>query len=289
MLSDHGNKQLPAGVIGARARIALMEVRTQKSLGQHWLRDEGSLRAMCEAADVSADDTVLEIGPGLGTLTELLVRRAKRVVAVELDEKLARDLPARVTADNLETVQQDILKFDFTALPVGYKVVANIPYYLTSNLIHVLSESPNPPAKAALLVQKEVAERAAAQPGDMSMLSVMAQFYWKVSLGKVVPAELFMPVPKVDSQILVLDRRARRLFSGIDPKLFFRVAHAGFAQRRKTLLNSLAGGLHLSREATAQLLERAGIAPATRAQALSLRDWHVLAKLVAEINADAVP
>ncbi|HVI60708.1 MAG TPA: 16S rRNA (adenine(1518)-N(6)/adenine(1519)-N(6))-dimethyltransferase RsmA [Candidatus Saccharimonadales bacterium] len=248
----------------------------KKSLGQHWLRDTASLEAICDAADVQADDCVLEIGPGLGTLTEVLVRRAGQVIAVEFDEKLARQLPERVTADNLEVVRQDILGFDLTSLPPDYKLVANIPYYLTSNLIRVISETPNRPVSAAILVQKEVAERVAARPGGMSLLSVTAQFYWEVSLGREVPAELFEPPPKVDSRVLILQRRDGPLYPGVDPKQFFRLAKAGFGQRRKTLLNSLGGGLHLSRQETEKLLQTANIAPNRRAQTLSLDEWHAL-------------
>ncbi|HEU4984037.1 MAG TPA: 16S rRNA (adenine(1518)-N(6)/adenine(1519)-N(6))-dimethyltransferase RsmA, partial [Nitrososphaera sp.] len=187
--------------------------RTKKSLGQHWLNDEASLDAMLEAAEVSGDDTVLEIGPGPGTLTSKLVEVAKEVIAVEFDADLARDLPKRVPgAVNLEVVQQDILKFDLTALPLGYKVAANIPYYLTSNLLRVMCESHNPFSVAALLMQKEVAERVCAKPGDMSLLSVSVQFYCEASLGKLVPAALFTPPPKVDSQILKLEYRSQPLF-----------------------------------------------------------------------------
>lgn len=245
----------------------------KKSLGQHWLRDNTALQAMCDAADLQATDTVLEIGPGLGTLTELLVKRAENVVAVEFDEKLAAELPNRVQTDNLQIVSQDILSFDLTSLPVDYKIVANIPYYLTSNLVRVISETPNPPLSVVILVQKEVAERVAAKPGDMSLLSVTAQFYWDVSLGRVVPAELFEPPPKVDSQILILKRRHERPFY-VDTKAFFRLVKAGFAQRRKTVLNSLSAGLRIDRAEIQRLLESANIDPGRRAQTLSLNEWY---------------
>lgn len=251
---------------------------TNKSLGQHWLDDQDSLDAMLEAAEISLDDAVLEIGPGPGTLTEELVHSCKQVTAVEFDAALARELPVRVQADNLTVVNQDILTFDLTTLPAGYKVVANIPYYLTSKLLRTLCESQNPFSKAAILIQKEVAERVAAKPGDMSLLSVSVQFYCETSLGPVVPAELFTPPPKVDSQILKLSFRTTPLFPDADTKVFFRVVRAGFAQRRKTLLNSLSGGLQLSREQTTALLEAAGIQPSTRAQNLSLEDWYRLCK-----------
>ncbi|MGH7158078.1 MAG: 16S rRNA (adenine(1518)-N(6)/adenine(1519)-N(6))-dimethyltransferase RsmA [Candidatus Saccharimonadales bacterium] len=250
---------------------------TKKSLGQHWLDDEASLEAMCVAADVQPEDFVLEIGPGPGTLTKKLVKQAKQVLAVEYDPELARQLSWRVTADNLTVVQQDILRFDLTSLPPNYKVVANIPYYLTSNLLRILCESTNHFSKAALLIQKEVAERVCAQPGGMSMLSVSVQFYCRASLGRLVPARLFTPPPKVDSQILVLEYHHRPLFAeDVDAKLFLRIAKAGFAQRRKTLLNSLSAGLRLSRGQAGELLETAGIPPRIRAQNLSLDDWHRL-------------
>ncbi|MBC7581790.1 ribosomal RNA small subunit methyltransferase A, partial [Aeromicrobium sp.] len=184
----------------------------KKSLGQHWLNDPASLQAMCDAAELITDDVVLEIGPGLGTLTTLLIDQAKEVVAVEFDDYLAKALPRRITSASLTVVNQDILSFDYTSLPPDYKVVANIPYYLTSNLIRVLSETPNQPSVAVLLVQKEVAQRVAAAPGDMSLLSVTAQFYWQTGLGPIVLAELFTPPPKVDSQVLILVRRPQTLF-----------------------------------------------------------------------------
>ncbi len=248
----------------------------KKSLGQHWLYDADSLSAMADAANIRPEDTVLEIGPGLGTLTEVLTKRAKQVIAVEFDEKLATSLPQKVKATNLKVVIQDILGFDFTALPTGYKLAANIPYYLTSNLIRVISETPNPPTMAALLVQKEVAERVTAGPGQMSILSVTAQFYWEVSLGREVPAHLFTPPPKVDSQILILKRRTKTLFDDVDTKELFRLVKAGFSQRRKTLLNSLSAGLGLDKDAIKIICQSISIDPSRRAQTLSLEEWHNL-------------
>lgn len=250
----------------------------KKSLGQHWLTDFFSLSAMCDAVQVQDGDTVLEIGPGLGTLTELLCERADKVVAVEFDEKLAAELPKRVPESNLSVVRQDILRFDLTSLPADYKLVANIPYYLTSNLIRVLSESTNRPTHAALLVQKEVAERVCAKAGDMSLLSVTAQYYWETSLGELVPAKLFTPPPKVDSQILILKRRDTPLFPDVDAKAFFRLVKAGFSNRRKTLSNSLSGGLQMDKPTVNQLLESAQIAPTARPQELSLEQWYALFK-----------
>jgi len=159
--------------------------------------------------------------------------------------------------------------------------VANIPYYLTSKLLQVLCESPVHFSRAAILIQKEVAERVCAKPGDMSLLSVSVQYYCEASLGQLVPAELFTPPPKVDSQILQLTFREKPLFDDVDTKQFFRVVKAGFAQRRKTLLNSLGSGLHLTREETTALLEKAGILPTVRPQNLTLDDWYRLYKTLA--------
>ena len=245
----------------------------KKSLGQHWLNDQPSLLAICDLADLTPEDTVLEIGPGPGSLTALLAARVKKVVAVELDEQLAERLAAHPPADNVEVVRQDILRFDLTTLPSEYKLVANIPYYLSSNLIRVLSESPNPPQRAVLLMQKEVAERITAESGDLSLLGVSAQYYWRVKAGQIIPASLFTPPPKVDSQIVVLTRRDEP-FPGVDSIVYFRIVKAGFASKRKTLLNSLSNGLHLSKEEVLDVLTKAGIEPSVRAQNLTLEDWY---------------
>lgn len=246
----------------------------KKSLGQHWLHDTATLEAM--AAGVGAGDTVLEIGPGTGTLTEVLLGKGARVIAVEKDNSLLKQLSVKFSDNDFELHNDSILEFDLTALPSGYKVVANIPYYLTSNLIRTLSESTNPPDSAVLLVQKEVAKRVVASPGQMSLLSVSAQFYWEVSLGAEVPARLFTPPPKVDSQILILNRRVTPMFPDVDTKQFFRVVKAGFGERRKTLGNSLSGGLRLGKDETKALLANANIDAGLRAQALSLEQWHDL-------------
>lgn len=258
----------------------MSDVIPKKSLGQHWLYDESTLDTIIDCAGVSSQDTVLEIGPGLGTLTKRLVERAEHVIAVEFDRQLADKLPTTVISDVLDVVHEDILAYDFTGLPIGYKVVANIPYYLTSNLIRVMCESTNPFSTAAILIQKEVAERVAAGTGKMSLLSVSAQFYCDVSLGPVVPAELFTPPPKVDSQVLVLKFRNEPLFEDVDTKQFFRVVRAGFSQKRKTLQNALSGGLAISKDEARELCDAAGVSPTQRAQALSLDDWYSLYKAV---------
>ena len=251
-----------------------------KSLGQHWLNDKYSLESMLEAVHLNKEDNVLEVGPGLGPLTRLLVEMASEVTTVEIDRELISYLKANIKAPNLTIVDQDILKFDLETLPKDYKVVANIPYYLTSKLFRQLSETVNPFSRAAILVQKEVAERVAATPGSMSMLSVSVQYYNHVSLGIIVPALLFDPPPKVDSQVVILKRRETDLFPGMDKKLFFKVVKAGFGQRRKKLTNSLSAGLGISKPDVEKLLINVGIDPKTRAQELDLYLWHDLENAV---------
>jgi 16S rRNA (adenine1518-N6/adenine1519-N6)-dimethyltransferase len=253
----------------------------KKSLGQHWLHDLRSLREMADAAHVGPNDTVLEIGPGLGTLTAELADRSKRVIAVEFDTELAAGLNARVPAENVQIVHQDILKFDLTKLPRDYKVAANLPYYITSKIVRMLLESSNSPLESALLVQKEVAQRMAAYPGDMSILAIAVQFYAEPTLGPIIPAELFTPPPKVDSQIIGLKRRAKPLFEDVKPEDYFFVVKAGFSEKRKTLRNSLSGGLRMEKATVEDLLEVAKVSAKARAEELSLQDWYRLTKTYA--------
>jgi 16S rRNA (adenine1518-N6/adenine1519-N6)-dimethyltransferase len=253
----------------------------KKRLGQHWLSDTSTLEDIVEFADVTQNDTVLEVGPGVGTLTAHLAKRAGKVVAVEFDDELSGPLAAKYANTNVQVIPDDILQFDTTQLPAGYKVVANIPYYLTSNLLRVLLESKNPPASLTLLVQKEVAERIAAKPGQLSILAVSVQFYCDVHLGEVVPAHLFTPPPKVDSQVIRMDFRAQPLFPDVETDKFFKVMKAGFSEKRKKLRSSLSRGLAIDKEAAEILLHKANISPDKRAQELSIEDWY---KLSTEIH-----
>jgi len=250
----------------------------KKSLGQHWLHDDASLQAMVKAGEVTPTDTVIEVGPGLGTLTKKLVQAASEVIAIELDDLLAVNLKGRVGAKNLLVAHANVLEYDFSAVKPGYKVVANIPYYLTSNLIRNLLESPNPPSTMALLVQKEVAERIVATPGQMSILAVSVQFYADAELREVVPAELFTPRPKVDSQIIQIKRHAKPLFPDVDIEQFFKIVKAGFSEKRKKLRSSLSGSLDISKDQADEWLKRAGIRPDARAQELSIKDWYKLSQ-----------
>lgn len=252
---------------------------TKKHLGQHWLHDRFVLDHIADEADVSERDTVLEVGPGLGTLTSILLGRAEKVISVEFDEDLARKLPGQFPGKNLEVVHSDILAYDTSNLPKGYKVVANVPYYITSKIIQKFMTDGNRPSVVTLLIQKEVAERVAAAPGDMSILAVSAQLYADVSLGDVVPAELFTPPPKVDSQVVTLRTREAKLPDGVDERQFFRVVKAGFSAKRKKLRSSLSGGLAVAKSEVESLLTKARISPDARAEDLSLDEWRRLSEV----------
>ena len=253
-----------------------------KSLGQHWLHDRETLAHIADSAEIAEANTVLEIGPGLGTLTSELLRRAKKVVAVEFDRELAKKLPGQFPGKDLEVVSEDILHFDLSKLPVGYKVVANVPYYITSKIVKKLMTAEHKPSIAVLLVQKEVAQRLAAKPGDMSILAISAQVFADVSLGDEVPASLFTPPPKVDSQVVILKTRPTPLTGTLDESTFFRVVKAGFSAKRKKLRTSLAGGLDMSKDEAVILLTQAGIDPDDRAEALAIEQWLSLTGVVAE-------
>ena len=253
--------------------LRLAGIRPNKGLGQHFLIDRGSLEAIMAAANPSPTDTVLEIGPGLGVMTTELVKLAGRVVAVETDATLA-ELLRRDSPENLEVVEEDFLQFDLNRLGKDYKVIANIPYYLTSKIFRLLMESSNPPSVMSLLIQKEVAERIAAKPGKMSVLALSVQYYGKPSVVQVVQRFKFWPAPKVDSAILKVE------FSGpvfaADRDKLFRLIKAGFGEKRKQLKNALAGGLNISTEAVLALLKDAKLGQTARAQELDLQAWERL-------------
>ena len=250
----------------------------KKSLGQHWLKDPDILADIAEAAELTGDDVVLEIGPGLGTLTSRLLARANSVTAVEFDADLARKLPGQFPGKKLTVVNQDILQFDLNQLPKNYKVVANVPYYITSKIVEKLMTAENKPSVAVLLVQKEVAERIAAEAGNMSILSVSVQIFAEAELDIEVPRQFFTPPPKVDSQVVVLRIRDNPLITSEDQRDFFRIVKAGFSAKRKKLRSSLSGGLGIDKSVAEELLKNAGISPDARAEDLAIEDWKRLLK-----------
>jgi 16S rRNA (adenine1518-N6/adenine1519-N6)-dimethyltransferase len=260
-------------------------LRPDKSLGQNFLIDEAALQRVVEAADLQPGQAVLEVGPGLGSLTRLLATHSRRVVAVELDEALLPILSEILAPyPNVRLVQGDILRLDPSRLmqeeaagPARpYRVVANIPYYITSALIRHLLEAPQPPELLVLTVQREVAERICAGPGDLSLLALSVQVYGQPRVTARIPAGAFYPPPKVDSAVIRLDLYDQpRLPAPLLPA-FFRLAKAGFSQKRKTLRNALAGGLGWQPAQAEALLRQAGIDPQRRAETLSLEEWGAL-------------
>jgi 16S rRNA (adenine1518-N6/adenine1519-N6)-dimethyltransferase len=268
--------------LDVRALLRRFGLHPKKSLGQNFLVDERALARVAGAAELNPDDTVLEIGPGLGSLTRYLAQAARRVVAVELDADLlpALDFSLRPYA-NVEVIHADILAVNLARQvdpPPGYKVVANIPYYITSALVRYLLEAPARPARIVLTVQQEVAERMVAQPNEMNLLSVSVQFYSQPRIVARLPASAFYPRPEVDSAVMVLDVRSQPAVAVEDVDHFFRVVKAGFSQKRKQLRNSLSGGLRLANAQVDALLAEAGIASQRRAETLTLAEWGAVAR-----------
>jgi 16S rRNA (adenine1518-N6/adenine1519-N6)-dimethyltransferase len=260
-------------------------IAPKKGYGQNFLIQPGVLSAIVEAAQLDSTDQVLEVGPGLGVLTKALAKQAGRVVAVELDPKLVTLLREQVVpkAPNVELLQEDILELDIGRImtegyPACYKVVANLPYNITSAALRHLLESDPPPERLVVMVQKEVAQRIVAEPGEMSILAVSVQFYGKPEIVSYVSAGSFYPRPKVDSAILRIDTLSRPDLTDQEIEQFFRLVRAGFAQRRKQLHNTLAANLSQSSDQVKSLLRNAGIDPRRRAQTLSVREWIQLSQ-----------
>lgn len=261
-----------------KVAMQLAGIKANKGLGQHFLIDAESVDAIIDAAEITSNDTVLEVGPGLGVMTDQLAKTNAQIVAVETDGNLVELLNRRLP-DNVRVEEADIMKFNLADLPTDYKVVANVPYYITSPIIRLLMESKNPPVYSVLLIQKEVAERIAAGPGDMSILALSVQYYADVELIVDVPRDRFYPEPNVDSTVIKLTRKARPAFEADTAKLF-RLIKAGFGEKRKQLRNSLSGGLQMTTEQSAELIEQAGLIETARAQELSLDQWKALYDVV---------
>jgi len=252
-------------------------LKARKSLGQHFLIDEAILSTIIEAAELSSKDTVIEVGPGLGILTAELARHAGKVIAVELDTRLASLLQRRLASlSNLNVINADILKVALTQLLAGkskYKVVANLPYYVTSPALRYFVEASTKPSLMVMMVQKEVGEAIVAGPGKMSLLAVSLQVYSKPRIISYVPSRCFYPQPKVDSVILRFDMLPEPAVKVADMNGFFEVVKSGFSSPRKQLHNSLAHGLGIKPSEVAPLLGKANIASQRRAETLSLEEW----------------
>lgn len=253
-----------------RAALKLAGIKPNKELGQHFLVDRTALDKIIDAARLSKDDTVLEIGPGIGTLTLALVKKANHVIAVERDQRLVSIL--RSQFPSADVIEEDFLNYDLSRIS-NYKVVANLPYYVTSKIIQTLLSADPSPSSITVLVQKEVAQRIVAQPGQMSVLAFSVQYYGQPKLVDIVPASSFWPAPEVDSAILNINIRPQPAFKA-DGKLLFKLIKAGFGERRKMLKNSLAGGLQLTTEAVTTWLDESSVSQSVRAQELSLEQWQ---------------
>lgn len=253
----------------------------KKGLGQNFLVDSSALSKLVAAAELPANASVLEIGPGLGSLTRYLARAAGRVVAVELDQNLIPILQTALAGqDNVTIIHADILKInpEDLDLPPGYLVVANIPYYITSAILRHLLAAPVRPSRIVLTVQREVAERICAAAGDHSLLSLSVQVYGEPRPVLRIPAGAFFPPPQVDSTTLRIDIYDHPRIPAVQLDPFFRLAKAGFSQKRKTLRNALSAGLAWSGVKTAGLLTSAGIDPMRRAETLDLDEWARLTR-----------
>jgi 16S rRNA (adenine1518-N6/adenine1519-N6)-dimethyltransferase len=258
------------------------QLNPKKGLGQNFLVDAGTLKRIVCAAEVNTTSAVLEIGPGLGSLTRYLAQASRRVVAVELDQQMVPILREVVSEwNNVEIVQGDILEQNPGQLMAedDYLVVANIPYYITSAVIRHLLQSQIKPARLVLTMQLEVAQRICALPGDLSLLALSIQVYGKPRNVLRIPAGAFYPAPKVDSATLRVDLFPQPLIPTNQIETFFQLAKAGFSQKRKTLRNSMSGGLGLPRENVEQLLTSARVDPQRRAETLSLEEWKLLTEI----------
>lgn len=264
-------------------------IKAKKSLGQNFLKDESVVKRIIESAQISSGDVVIEIGPGKGVMTEQLAVFAKKVIAIEIDDRLIpilqekfRDFP------NVEVVHGDILNINLPKLiedadikDSGYKVVANIPYYITGPIVRLLLETKYPAKEIILMVQKEVAERIAAKPGEMSILAVAVQYYAQAEMLFEVSKKSFDPQPKIDSAIIkIVTSFQSEVVGKEESKKFFRIVKAGFSAKRKTLVNNLANSLHLEKAEVERTLEDNGFSKNTRAQELSVADWKILTNVL---------
>ena len=258
-------------------------LRARKSLGQHFLVDEDILKLILDTAELTSTDTVIEVGPGLGVLTRELAGQAGWVITIELDNKLADALKKSLDSfDNVVIINEDVLGTDprellqtraaFPDILRPYKVVANLPYYITSPVLRHFLEAPVKPETMIIMVQKEVAEAIAAGPGQRSVLSISVQYYGNPSIIGYVPASAFYPPPEVDSAILKID-----IYSSppvdVDEEAFFRLVRVGFTAARKQVVNSLAQGLPMPKDEVIKLLEKAEITPQRRAETFTLEEW----------------
>ncbi len=258
-------------------------LRPKDYLGQNFLVDEDALEKIIAAADLQTTDTVLEVGPGLGVLTAELAPRVGKLIAVEKDRNIIPILKKHMKRfENVEIYHEDILRFHAAKFISGdYKVVANIPYYLTSKLLQHFLELETPPKLLVLMVQKEVGERVIASAGELSVLGISVQIYADAQIMGQVSKTSFWPVPKVDSVILKITPHDK--YPEItDKKIFFRLVKLAFSGKRKQIHNTLTNGLKLPKDKIFQMLEKSGIEPTTRPQDVEIREWIKLYQIISK-------
>ena len=266
-------------LMDTRNQLHRLGARARKGLGQHFLVDRGALEKIVSAAQLASTDTVIEVGPGLGILTEELVKRAGKVIAIEVDPKLAASLKKRVSnSPNLTVLNANILELNLMELASkhNYKVVANLPYYIAAPILRHFLETPFKPRLMVVMVQKEVGQSMVAAPGNLSIFAISVQLYSKPTIVAYVPAQSFYPEPKVDSAIMRIEVYPNPAIEVEDIASFFEIVKAGFSAPRKQIRNSLALGLQLDSVEIVELLEQAGIAPQRRPETLSLEEWAKL-------------
>ncbi len=268
-----------------RALLQRFNLSARKGLGQNFLIDRSVLDKIIAAAQIEKTDTIVEVGPGLGVLTRALAERAGKVIAVETDRGMAALLrETMVGVSTVDIVERDILETSPESL-VGdspYKVVANLPYYITSPTLRHFLESNCQPASLVVMVQKEVARQIVARPPEMSLLSIAVQFYGTPKIVSYVPAGAFYPPPKVSSAILRIDVLPTRQTTAEDEAVFFKLARAGFSTRRKQLINALSSGLDIDKDKGEELLLKGGIDPKRRAETLAVEEWLKLLRAYKE-------
>lgn len=266
-----------------RLRLEHYGIAPKKSLGQNFLHDPHILDKIVALAALTPDATVLEVGPGTGNLTRLLAAQVEQLIAVELDDRLIPLLQSEFAPlRHVEVIHGDILKVDLWNRlgNTPYIVVANLPYYITSAVLrHVFEDLPRP-QRLVLTVQREVAERITAQPGDMSLLAVSVQFYGEPQIALHLNPAVFWPRPEVESAVVKIEVYPAPPVDVPDERQFFRVVRAGFGQKRKQLRNSLSAGLGTAKEQTDAVLNQAGVDPQRRAETLSLEEWAALTRAV---------
>jgi len=272
-------------------------LQARKGLGQHFLVNSSILTKITRAADLSPADLVLVIGPGIGVLTRELVHQAGWVIAIEVDAGMAEMLKETLTPETnfsiinsdvlrvepLELIQQEKPQFPATITdPLKYKLVANLPYYITQPIIRHFCEAELKPQIMVIMVQKEVAQNIVAQPGDLSLLAISVQYYGKPEIVDYVPARNFYPAPKVDSAILKITMYAKPEVEVTTEQSFFKIVRAGYCARRKQVANSLAQGLDIPKPEVLSLMEKSGIAPQKRPETLTLEEWAHLERTFAK-------